>query len=222
MPLISLDRVSKTFRLGDQDVRAVQDISLNVSPGEFVAIMGPSGSGKSTLMNIIGLLDRPTNGTYVLDGQAMDRRMSDGRLAKLRGEFVGFIFQTFNLLPNLNVLDNVALPAMYTNKSKNPRPRAKQLLQQVGLSHRLKHRPTELSGGERQRVAIARALMNNPKVVLADEPTGNLDSKSGADIVNILQQLNREGTTLLLVTHNEELAKRANRIIHLTDGRLQS
>lgn len=221
MPLISLDHVSKTFRLGDQDVRAVQDISLNVSPGEFVAIMGPSGSGKSTLMNIIGLLDRPTNGTYILDGQAMDRRMSDGRLAKLRGEFVGFIFQTFNLLPNLSVMDNVALPAMYTKKSKHPQPRAKQLLQQVGLSHRLKHRPTELSGGERQRVAIARALMNNPKVVLADEPTGNLDSKSGADVVNILQQLNREGTTLLLVTHNEELAKRANRTVRLTDGRLQ-
>lgn len=220
MPLIDLQHISKTFHLGDSDVFALRDVSLAVSPGEFVAVMGHSGSGKSTLMNIIGLLDRPSEGTYTLDSTAMDKNMSDGKLAKLRGEFIGFIFQTFNLLPNLTVLDNVALPTMYGGKVKNPKARAKELLAQVNLSHRLKHRPNILSGGERQRVAIARALMNSPKVILADEPTGNLDSKSGEEVMNILQDLHKHGTTLLLVTHNEELARRANRIIHLKDGKL--
>ncbi len=221
MPLIELANVKKYFPLGDATVRALDGVSVAVPPGEFVAIMGQSGSGKSTLMNIIGLLDRPTEGSYILDGQAMDKRMGDGQRARLRGEFIGFIFQTFNLLPNLTVLDNVALPTMYTNRIKNAKQRARELLTQVNLGHRLKHRPNLLSGGERQRVAIARALMNNPKVVLADEPTGNLDSKSGEEVMDILQGLNRQGTTLLLVTHNSELAKRANRIISLKDGKLQ-
>lgn len=220
MSLIQLINIKKTFDLGDSVVTALSGVSLAVNSGEFVAVMGHSGSGKSTLMNIIGLLDRPTDGTYVLDGTTMDRKMSDAKLAKLRGEFIGFIFQTFNLLPNLNVLDNVALPTMYTRKVKNPKARAKELLIQVNLGHRLKHRPNTLSGGERQRVAIARALMNSPKIILADEPTGNLDSKSGDEVIAILQKLNKQGTTLLLVTHNEELATLAGRTIHLKDGGL--
>lgn len=220
MPLIELTDIKKTFDLGDSVVAALNGVSLSVSAGEFVAVMGHSGSGKSTLMNIIGLLDRPTDGRYVLEGATMDRKMSDARLAKLRGEFIGFIFQTFNLLPNLNVLDNVALPTMYTGKVKKPKARAQELLTQVNLGHRLKHRPNMLSGGERQRVAIARALMNNPKVILADEPTGNLDSKSGEEVIAILEKLNKQGTTLLLVTHNEELAARATRTIKLKDGKL--
>jgi putative ABC transport system ATP-binding protein len=220
MALIELNNITKKFDLGDSVVSALGGVSLSVKAGEFVAVMGHSGSGKSTLMNIIGLLDRPTDGQYVLDSTTMDRKMSDAKLAKLRGEFIGFIFQTFNLLPNLNVLDNVALPTMYTRKVKNPKARAKELLIKLNLGHRLKQRPNTLSGGERQRVAIARSLMNSPKVILADEPTGNLDSKSGEEVMNILQDLNRQGTTLLLVTHNEELAARANRIIKLKDGKL--
>ena len=220
MRLITLNHITKTFHLGDQDVHAIQDISLNVEGGEFVAIMGHSGSGKSTLMNIIGLLDRPTSGSYVLDGRVMDRRMGDGSRAKLRGEFIGFIFQSFNLLPNLNVLNNVLLPTMYARTVDGGKKRATELLQQVNLGHRLKFRPNQLSGGESQRVAIARALMNKPKVVLADEPTGNLDSKSGQEVLEILRNLNKQGTTLLLVTHNEELAALAGRIVKLKDGRL--
>lgn len=220
MALIELTNITKKFDLGDSVVSALGGVSLSVKAGEFVAVMGHSGSGKSTLMNIIGLLDRPTDGQYVLEGTTMDRKMSDAKLAKLRGEFIGFIFQTFNLLPNLTVLDNVALPTMYTRKVKNPKARAKELLIKLNLGHRLKQRPNTLSGGERQRVAIARSLMNSPKVILADEPTGNLDSKSGEEVMNILQDLNRQGTTLLLVTHNEELAARANRTIKLKDGKL--
>lgn len=220
MALIELTNITKKFDLGDSVVSALGGVSLSVKAGEFVAVMGHSGSGKSTLMNIIGLLDRPTDGKYVLDGTVMDRKMSDARLAKLRGEFIGFIFQTFNLLPNLTVLDNVALPTMYTRKVKNPKARAKELLIKLNLGHRLKQRPNTLSGGERQRVAIARSLMNSPKVILADEPTGNLDSKSGDEVIAILQKLNKQGTTLLLVTHNEELASLASRTIRLKDGRL--
>lgn len=220
MSLISLDRISKIFHLGDSEVHALDDISLSVNQGEFVAVMGQSGSGKSTLMNIIGLLDRPTAGTYHLAGRQMDSTMGDGQRAKLRSEFIGFIFQTFNLLPNLNVLENVALPSMYSRQVTNPSARAKELLQQVNLGHRLRHRPNTLSGGERQRVAIARALMNSPKVILADEPTGNLDTVSGEEVMAILQRLNHQGSTLILVTHNEDLARRASRTIHLKDGKI--
>jgi putative ABC transport system ATP-binding protein len=220
MALIELQHIRKTFDLGESVVHAIDDISLSVNKGEFVAIMGQSGSGKSTLMNIVGLLDRPTEGTYKLDDVAMDKKMGDAKRAKLRGEFIGFIFQTFNLLPNLTVLDNVSLPTMYTGREKQATKRATELLLKVNLGHRLKQRPNTLSGGERQRVAIARALMNNPKVILADEPTGNLDSKSGEEVMNILQDLNKQGTTMLLVTHNDDLAKRAGRTIHLKDGKI--
>lgn len=220
MPLISLDHISKTFRLGDSDVLALRDVSLAVSPGEFVAVMGQSGSGKSTLMNIIGLLDRPTEGTYTLDGKTVSLSMSDRSQARLRSDFIGFIFQNFNLLPNLDVMANVALPSSYSSTRRDAKARAKQLLEQVGLGHRIHHHVTKLSGGERQRVAIARALMNSPKIVLADEPTGNLDTASGDEVMKILLDLNKGGTTLLMVTHNQELAQLANRTIHMKDGKL--
>lgn len=232
MPLIELRNISKTFKLDTVDVHAVVDASLSVEKGEFVAIMGPSGSGKTTLMNIIGVLDRPTSGEYLLDSQPVSTAMSDRSQAKLRSEFIGFVFQNFNLLPNMTTLGNVMLPAMYSHPSPEQvrgrlssrrggaKQRATQLLDQVGLSHRLRARPNQLSGGERQRVAIARALTNEPKVLLADEPTGNLDTKSGQEVLSTLEDLNKKGTTLLLVTHNEELAKRAHRIVRMMDGRI--
>lgn len=218
MPLINLQHITKTFDVGEEKFHALQDINLSIEPGEFVAIMGPSGSGKSTLMNIIGLLDRPTSGTYELEGRPVSLTMSDREQARLRCEFVGFIFQNFNLLPNLDVLANVALPSTYRPTSRSNQTRANKLLDQVKLGHRLHYPPSKLSGGERQRVAIARALMNEPKVILADEPTGNLDSKSGAEVINLLKELNLAGTTLLLVTHSDELAAVAHRIVHLKDG----
>lgn len=220
-PLIELDHVTKTFDIGDEKYKALDDISLSISAGEFVAIMGPSGSGKSTLMNIVGLLDRPTSGTYALEGKPVSLAMSDRDQARLRGEFIGFIFQNFNLLANLDVQANVQLPASYVRTTINAGKRATELLTSVGLGHRLGHSISKLSGGERQRVAIARALMNNPKVILADEPTGNLDSKSGQEVVNILRELNRKGTTLIIVTHSDELAALAQRIIRIKDGRVQ-
>ncbi len=231
MSLIKLSHISKTFKLDTVDVNAVVDVSLAVERGEFVAIMGHSGSGKSTLMNIVGLLDRPTSGEYRLDGNVVSTSMSDGAQAKLRSGFIGFVFQNFNLLPNMTTLGNVALPAMYAKGTPTtPDPssgrrggandRAKKLLEQVGLSHRLKSRPNQLSGGERQRVAIARALMNEPKVLLADEPTGNLDTKSGQEIMTILEGLNKAGMTILLVTHNDELAERTHRTVRMKDGRI--
>ncbi|MBI4426856.1 MAG: ABC transporter ATP-binding protein [Candidatus Kerfeldbacteria bacterium] len=226
--MIELQHITKTFEVGEGEFKALDDVSLSIEPGEFVAIMGPSGSGKSTLMNIIGLLDRATSGTYVLEGKPVSLKMSDREQARLRSEFIGFIFQNFNLLPNADVISNVALPGMYLpaprRSSEHPsydrKGRAKELLEKVGLGHRLRYRPSKLSGGEKQRVAIARALTNNPKVVLADEPTGNLDSKSGEEVIKILADLNRQGTTLLMVTHSEELASAANRIIRLKDGRI--
>jgi len=221
MALIDLKNVSKKFSLDTAEVIAVQDVSLSVNQGEFVAIMGPSGSGKSTLMNIIGLLDHPTSGEYKLDDQIVSTSMGDRAQARLRSEFIGFIFQTFNLLPNLDVLANVELPATYMlSGNLSAKKRATELLNTVGLDHRLHHRPNQLSGGERQRVAIARALMNQPSIILADEPTGNLDSKSGDEIIGLLQELNKKGTTLLLVTHNDDLAKKAGKIIRMKDGRI--
>lgn len=220
MAVIELKNVSKTFTLDTVEVHAVVDVSLSVQKGEFVAVMGHSGSGKSTLMNIIGLLDRPTKGEYLLDGKPVSTSMGDRVQAQLRSEFIGFVFQNFNLLPNMTVLGNVMLPSMYTRRGGNSMARAKELLEKVGLSHRLRARPNQLSGGERQRVAIARALMNEPKVLLADEPTGNLDTKSGEEIMRILEDLNTNGMTILLVTHNDELAKRTHRTVHMQDGRL--
>ncbi|MBI5466698.1 MAG: ABC transporter ATP-binding protein, partial [Candidatus Kerfeldbacteria bacterium] len=203
MALLDLQHITKTFELGDSTVHALEDVSLAVSAGEFVAVMGQSGSGKSTLMNIIGLLDRPTSGQYLLDGQPVSLSMSDRTQARLRSEFIGFIFQNFNLLPNLDVMANVALPSSYLARRQNAKAKATKLLEMVNLGHRLHHQTSKLSGGERQRVAIARALMNDPKVVLADEPTGNLDSASGEEVMKILLDLNHRGTTLLMVTHNE-------------------
>lgn len=221
MPLIDLQHITKTFDVGDQQFKALDDFSVSISPGEFIAIMGPSGSGKSTLMNIIGLLDRPTNGTFTLDGRAVSLAMSDNAQAKLRSEFIGFIFQNFNLLANLDVMANVALPNNYLRvRGVKTKARASELLKQVGLEHRLHHKIPKLSGGERQRVAIARALMNKPKVILADEPTGNLDSKSGEEVMKLLMSLNKQGTTLVVVTHSDELAALANRIIRIKDGKV--
>lgn len=222
MPLIQLDHITKTFDIGEDKYKALDDISLSISAGEFMAIMGPSGSGKSTLMNIIGLLDRPTDGTYTLDGKPVSLTMSDRAQAKLRGEFIGFVFQNFNLLANLDVMANVMLPSSYVKPSTSVKQRAAQLLREVGLEHRLHHHVSKLSGGERQRVAIARALMNNPKVILADEPTGNLDSKSGKEVMSFLIKLNQKGTTLIVVTHSDELAALANRIVRIKDGRIGS
>lgn len=218
--MIELKNIKKSFDLGDSVVSALDDVSLSVKAGEFVAVMGSSGSGKSTLMNIIGLLDKPTSGEYLLDGQPVLLSMSDTAQAKLRSDFIGFIFQNFNLLASLDVMANVTLPSAYTARLGDTKARAKKLLEQVGLGHRLHHQPNKLSGGERQRVAIARALMNEPKVILADEPTGNLDSKSGDEIMHVLINLNKSGTTLVMVTHNHELAKLADRTITMKDGKI--
>ena len=218
--MIQLDHIIKTFEIGETEFLALHDVSLTIQAGEFLAIMGPSGSGKSTLMNIIGLLDRPTSGTYTLNHQPVSLTMSDGKQARLRSEFIGFVFQNFNLLPNLDVLGNVLLPSTYTTKSSGAKARAKKILEDVGLGHRLKYVPSKLSGGERQRVAIARALINNPKVILADEPTGNLDSKSGEEVMKILMKFNTQGTTLLVVTHSDELAGLAQRTVRLKDGKI--
>jgi len=220
MSLISLEHIRKEFRLGETNFKALDDVSLTVQAGEFVAIMGPSGSGKSTLMNIIGILDRPTEGTYTLNDQPITLTMSDRAQARLRNQTIGFIFQNFNLLANLDVLHNVMLPTQYSPRRSDTRKKATELLTQVGLGHRLKYQPNKLSGGERQRVAIARALMNDPKIILADEPTGNLDSHSGEEVLKILTDLHRAGTTLIVVTHNEEIAKLATRTIHMKDGKI--
>ena len=221
MSLISLQHITKTFQSGESDFHALDDISLDIQSGEFVAVMGPSGSGKSTLMNIIGLLDRPSRGSYTLNGQSVSLTMSDGEQAKLRSEVIGFIFQNFNLLANVDVFANVLLPNSYLRRPNGKaKEQAMALLKQVGLEYRVHHKIPKLSGGERQRVAIARALMNSPKVILADEPTGNLDSKSGDEVMKILMDLNASGTTLVMVTHSEELAAKANRIIRIKDGHI--
>ncbi len=215
--VIQIENIKKTYRMGDIEVNALNGVSLEVQKGEMVAITGPSGSGKSTLMNIIGCLDTPTSGNYVLDGtRASD--MNDDQLAQIRNKKIGFVFQTFNLLPRTPALDQVELPMVYAG-APDRRPRAKAALESVGLGERLHHRPNELSGGQQQRVAIARALVNNPSIILADEPTGNLDSKSGAEIMNIFKSLNRDqGLTIVLVTHDPGVAAQAQRTIFVRDG----
>jgi putative ABC transport system ATP-binding protein len=210
--------LTKVYKIGDIEVHALRGLSLNITRGEVVAIMGPSGSGKSTLMNIIGCLDRPTSGEYILDGENVSN-MKDDQLASIRNRKVGFIFQSFNLLSRHTALLNVELPMRYSGLQRGRKERARQALEAVGLADRVHHRPNELSGGQQQRVAIARALVNDPAILLADEPTGNLDSKSGEEIMRLLLNLNRErGTTLIIVTHDPEVAARAGRIIHIRDG----
>ena len=219
--MIHLEDVTKIYKMGEVEVGALQGVSLNIDQGEIVAVMGPSGSGKSTLMNIVGCLDVPTSGRYVLDGQDIGAT-SDNRLSEIRGQQIGFVFQTYNLLPRLTARANVELPLMYGSGS-NRRRRAMEALDRVGLGDRASHRPAELSGGQQQRVGIARALVKQPRILLADEPTGNLDSQSSEEIMAILTGLNRdEGLTLILVTHERDIASRAGRVVSMLDGRVVS
>ena len=221
LEVIRLDNICKKYKMGDSIIQAVCDVNLGINKGEFVAIVGPSGSGKSTMMNMVGALDLASEGDIFLDGIDIEH-LAESRLAQIRGKRIGFIFQTFNLIPTLNALENVALPMIFQGVPKWKRiERAKKLLENVKLSHRIYHLPNELSGGERQRVAIARALANDPEVILADEPTGNLDSKRGEEIVKLFLKLRKEGKTIIMVTHNLEIAKHANKVYKLKDGRLE-
>jgi putative ABC transport system ATP-binding protein len=218
--MISIEGLEKHYQMGDALVKALDGVSLNIDEGEFVAIMGPSGSGKSTLMNILGCLDRPTSGSYSLRGTNV-ATLDDDRLAEVRNKEIGFVFQTFNLLPRLTAVENVALPLSYASVAKPIRlARAHAKLELVGLTDRSAHRPNELSGGQRQRVAIARALINEPAMILADEPTGNLDSKTAREILGLLQELNDKGHTVVMVTHDAEVAANAKRTIHVRDGKV--
>jgi putative ABC transport system ATP-binding protein len=213
--------LTKVYKMGNEEVHALQGVSINVEANEYVAIMGPSGSGKSTIMNIIGCLDSPTNGIYSLEGQNVSK-LSDDRLAEIRNQKIGFVFQTFNLLPRANVFHNVELPMIYSGMSAAKRKKlAEQAIEKVGLTDRMNHKPSELSGGQRQRVAIARALVNNPSIILADEPTGNLDSKTGEEIMQIFDRLHAAGNTIILVTHEDSIAKHAHRVIKLKDGMVE-
>ena len=221
-PLIRVDAVHKHFSTGKLDVHALRGIDLEIQHGEFVAIMGPSGSGKTTLLEILGCLSHPTSGSYRLDGRPVDAIDPDG-LAKLRGEQIGFVFQSFNLLPRLTVVENVELPLSYRGVSRRERrARAQAVLTRVGLSHRSRHQPAEISGGERQRVAIARALVNDPSLVLADEPTGNLDTATGNEILGLLRDVNSDGSTVVIVTHDPKIGEQARRRVLLRDGQTEA
>lgn len=220
--VIHFDSIVKNYFLGSEVVHALRSVSLDIQKNEYVAIMGPSGSGKSTLMNIIGCLDTPTSGTYVLNGRDASK-MGDNQLAEIRNKEIGFVFQTFNLLPRYSSLENVMLPLVYAGVSKIERAeRAKEALVSVGLGDRIEHKPNELSGGQRQRVAVARAMVNNPAIILADEPTGNLDSKTSVDIMALFRDIHSKGNTIILVTHEESIARHAHRIIRLLDGQIES
>ena len=220
--VISIDKIVKNYYVGTVVVKALRSVSVKIDKGEYVAVMGPSGSGKSTLMNLIGCLDTPTSGQYILNGTDVSK-MDDNRLAEIRNQEIGFIFQTFNLLPRYSALENVMLPMVYSGISKPDRMiRAKEVIESVGLTDRMTHKPNELSGGQRQRVAMARALVNHPSIILADEPTGNLDSKTSNDIMDVIGEIHKIGNTVILVTHEEDIALRANRIIRLFDGMIDS
>jgi putative ABC transport system ATP-binding protein len=219
-PLIALERVSRVYRMGEVEVPALDDVSLDIGTGEFVAIVGPSGSGKSTMMNILGCLDRPTHGAYHLAGSAV-AELDDDALARLRSRTIGFVFQSYNLLPRTSALDNVATPLLYQGVGRAERTRrARAALERLGLGDRVSHEPSELSGGQQQRVAIARALVTEPALVLADEPTGNLDSHAGAEVMAVLRDLHDQGRTVVLITHDTDVAASAERQIHLRDGRV--
>jgi putative ABC transport system ATP-binding protein len=221
-PTLLLEDVVKTYTMGDTEVRALRGVSLKIGRNEYVAIMGPSGSGKSTLMNMIGCLDTPTSGTYLLEGQPVGE-MDDDQLADIRNRKIGFVFQTFNLLPRADVLHNVELPLVYAGMPRaERRKRAEEAIARVGLSDRSHHKPNELSGGQRQRVAIARALVGGPAIILADEPTGNLDSKTGEEIMRMFDELHAAGQTIILVTHEDEIAAHARRTVRLRDGLIES
>lgn len=221
-PVIQLSHIRKTYQMGKVEINALRDVSLDITPNQYVAIMGSSGSGKSTLMNIIGCLDSPSGGQYHLNGTDVSK-MNDKDLARVRNEEIGFVFQTFNLLPRSTALDNVALPLVYAGYSqKARRNKAKEVLESVGLGDRYNHKPNELSGGQRQRVAIARALINNPSIILADEPTGNLDSSTSYEIMALFDELHKQGNTILLVTHEEDIAEYAKSIVRLKDGNVES
>ena len=220
--VIEIRNIIRDFKLGQEIVHVLKGIDLDIKRGEYVAIMGPSGSGKSTLMNLLGCLDTPTAGSYKLNGKDVST-MSDDDLADIRNTEIGFVFQTFNLLPRTTALDNVALPMVYAGKSKAERTkRAEEVLTEVGLADRMDHRPNQLSGGQRQRVAVGRALVNKPSIILADEPTGNLDSKTGHEIMGLFEEIHKAGNTVIMVTHEEEIAAHARRVIRLRDGLVES
>jgi len=221
-PIIQIEELGKTYIMGSEEVRALKSITTSINKNEYVALMGPSGSGKSTLMNLLGCLDTPSHGTYILNGSDVSS-MDDDDLADIRNQEIGFVFQTFNLLPRLSALENVALPLVYGGKNKSQREEmAEEALGKVGLSDRMDHKPNELSGGQRQRVAIARAIVNNPAIILADEPTGNLETKTSIEIMSIFEKIHDLGNTIILVTHEPDIADHASRIIRLRDGLVES
>lgn len=220
--LIELKDITKIYKIGQQELAALNGVSLSIEKGEYVALMGPSGSGKSTLMNILGCLDTPTSGSYLLNGKFVSER-TESELAAIRNKEIGFVFQSFNLLPRQTALENVQLPLVYAGYKKEERiAKAEKVMQQVDLSNRQDHRPNELSGGQRQRVAVARALVNDPSIILADEPTGNLDTKTSVEIMELFEAIHQQGNTIILVTHEEDIAQRAKRIVRLRDGVIES